>query len=701
MPTTTLGKLRWELRGDWLDANTYRANDIVTYRNQQFICIQDTLPSDAGDRSPTNNARWTKFSSLFNFRGTWTNTTQYFVGDIVNQTTTGTIFPANANFELSRTVEQSYYCVADHTSNSTTNPIDTTYWTPINREGKLGAPTAAGSASGRFTLGQYSGNTHMVGILPNRGIIFDANTYYKGGGYKNTMESRSMGYVSLDGQCVTWGTSDNGSLGLADNTNASSLHNISFNFYKWFRSTSNGGAGVHSTPDNQIPRVIQWEKSYDRNLVLFNNGEVHSWGYGGDGQNGNGTNSTYNFPVNVGGTLVNVYNGADVLFDKKIKRIAMSGGCGTPDSICHNLALDENGQVWAWGYNAFGQLGINNLTSQNIPQAIPKASFSGRDIVAIWAMGNRTGWSFAVDTTGALWAWGYNIQGQLGVGDNSNKQVPVQVTGVSFGAAPVGSILKINALDRWNGSTGEGCSAILTNSGRVYTTGLNGSGWMGNNNTTALNVWTAVGSGPGSTSNNRARDMWLYGSGGNRANMLVRDNVDGICYTSGYNVRGQCARGGTGTTQQTTQAAAKMSIAGSLYDLVNVRQLGFASQDDQCSVVVVLDNGMALGTGENSHGQISNGTYNQFQNWADPNGIEETINYAFQLCRGASDMIGNMQDIMGFGYDSTNNYFAFIYQNRDGRIMVTGRGNQGQTAIYNAGVVDALSSNMMMPVVFY
>lgn len=701
MPTTTLGKLRWELRGDWLDANTYRANDIVTYRNQQFICIQDTLPSDVGDRSPTNTARWTKFSNLFNFRGTWSTSTSYVVGDIVNQLTSGTVFPANLNFELTRSVEQSYYCVADHTSNTTINPIDTSYWAPINREGSLGAQSGAGSSVGRFTLGKYSNNTHIVGVLPNRGIMFDSNTYYKGGGYKNTVESRSMGFVSLDGQCVTWGTSDNGSLGLADNVNASSLHNISFNFYKWFRSTSNGGAGVHATPDNQIPRVIQWEKSYDRNLVLFNNGEVHSWGYGGNGENGNGTNSNYNFPVNVGGTLVNVYNGADALALVKMKRIAMSGGCGTADSIGHNLALDENGQVWAWGYNAFGQLGINNLVSQNIPQAIPKASFSGRDIVAIWAMGNRTGWSFAVDTTGALWAWGYNIQGQLGLGDNSNKQVPVQVTGVSFGAAPVGAILKINALDRWNGTTGEGCSALLTNTGRIYVTGLNGSGWMGNNNTTSLNVWTPVGSGPGTTSNNRARDMWLYGSGGIRANMLVRDSVDGICYTSGYNLRGQCARGGTGTTQQTTQGAAKMSIAGSLYDLVNVRQLGFTSTDDQCAAVVVLDNGLVLGVGENTHGQISNGTYNQFQNWADPNGIEETINYAFQLCRGSSDMIGNMENIMGFGYDSTNNYFAFIYQNRDGRIMVTGRGNQGQTAIYSAGVADALSSNMMMPVVFY
>jgi len=701
MPTTTLGKLRWELRGDWNDANTYVANDVVTFRNVQYICILDTSPSDPSDRSPNNTARWTKFSNLFNYKGDWSTSTQYFVGDIVNQNTSATVFPANANFELSRNVEQSYYCVADHVSNNTLNPIDTTYWTPINRSGKLGAQNGAGSPVGRYSLGNFSENPHLCGVLPNRGIIYDASQYYRGGGYKNTVESRSMGYVGLNGQCNTWGTGDNGSLGMNDNTNCSSVHGISFNFYKFFRSTSVGGAGVHSTPDNQLPRAIQWEKSYDRNLVLFNNGEVHSWGYGGTGENGNGTNNNYSYPINVGGTLINVFNGADAWANIKIKRIAMSGGCGTPDSLCHNLALDENGQVWAWGYNAFGQLGINNLTNQNIPQAIPKASFSGRDIVAIWAMGNRTGWSFAVDTTGALWAWGYNVNGQLGLGDNSNKQIPVQVTGVTFGAAPVGSILKINGSDRWNGSTGEGCSVILTTTGRVYTTGLNGSGWMGNNNTTSLNAWTPVGSGPGSTSNQRARDVWLYGSGGNRATMLVRDSVDGICYTSGYNVRGQCARGGTGTTQQTTQGAAKMSIAGSLYDLVNVSRLGFTSQDDQCSVIVVLDNGLVLGTGENSHGQISNGTYNQFQNWSDANGIEETVNYAFQLCRGASDMIGNMQDVMGFGYDPTNNYFAVIYLNRDGRIMVTGRGNQGQTSIYSAGVVDALSSNIMHPVVIY
>ena len=33
----------------------------------------------------------------------------------------------------------------------------------------------------------------------------------------------------------------------------------------------------------------------------------------------------------------------------------------------HSLALDKSGKVWAWGYNAVGQLGDGSNTSSNVP----------------------------------------------------------------------------------------------------------------------------------------------------------------------------------------------------------------------------------------------------------------------------------------------------------------------------------------------
>ena len=45
--------------------------------------------------------------------------------------------------------------------------------------------------------------------------------------------------------------------------------------------------------------------------------------------------------------------------------LAASGGCA------HVLALDENGGVWSWGFNANGQLGMGNTSNQPVPALVP------------------------------------------------------------------------------------------------------------------------------------------------------------------------------------------------------------------------------------------------------------------------------------------------------------------------------------------
>ena len=63
-----------------------------------------------------------------------------------------------------------------------------------------------------------------------------------------------------------------------------------------------------------------------------------------------------------------------------------------------------SGKLWAWGYNLYGQLGHNNLTEYSSPTQIPGTDWST-------AVGSR-GVSLAVKTNGTLWAMGgYNAQG--------------------------------------------------------------------------------------------------------------------------------------------------------------------------------------------------------------------------------------------------------------------------------------------------
>jgi len=107
----------------------------------------------------------------------------------------------------------------------------------------------------------------------------------------------------------------------------------------------------------------------------------------------------------------------------------------TPDAIvlpvdriaaggAHSLFLKEDGTVWAWGSNVYGQLGRGGNAS-HIPAQV--AGLSG--IKAI-AAGSAT--SLALKEDGTVWAWGNNGNGQLGLplSEIPFSQTPVQVAGL-------------------------------------------------------------------------------------------------------------------------------------------------------------------------------------------------------------------------------------------------------------------------------
>src|ERR1700733_5067251 len=148
------------------------------------------------------------------------------------------------------------------------------------------------------------------------------------------------------------------------------------------------------------------------------------------------------------------------------------------------LADGGVGSLLAWGDNAFGELGNGSTTSSPVPLAVSGGAIpAGTKFTQLAAGG---GHSLALSSTGQVYAWGYNLDGQLGDGGTASSSVPVVVAG---GAIPAGTTFtKIAA--------GASFSLALSSTGQLYGWGDNLFGQVGNGSTTGSPVLApALGSG--------------------------------------------------------------------------------------------------------------------------------------------------------------------------------------------------------------
>ena len=82
----------------------------------------------------------------------------------------------------------------------------------------------------------------------------------------------------------------------------------------------------------------------------------------------------------------------------------------------HSLALKPDGTVWAWGNNGGGALGDGTTTERHSPVQVLAGACSGCGtfLTGIIAVSAGAGHSLALKSDGTVWAWGYNAEGQLG-----------------------------------------------------------------------------------------------------------------------------------------------------------------------------------------------------------------------------------------------------------------------------------------------
>ncbi len=86
----------------------------------------------------------------------------------------------------------------------------------------------------------------------------------------------------------------------------------------------------------------------------------------------------------------------------------------------YTIAIKTDGTLWAWGFNIVGNLGLGDTANRSSPVQV--------GALTTWAStacgSNHT---LAIKTDGTLWAWGQNNEGQLGLGNTTDRSSPVQV----------------------------------------------------------------------------------------------------------------------------------------------------------------------------------------------------------------------------------------------------------------------------------
>ena len=109
------------------------------------------------------------------------------------------------------------------------------------------------------------------------------------------------------------------------------------------------------------------------------------------------------------------------------------------------ISIDNNGKAWSWGdSNYYGQLGDGTVEPISQPVAI-----CGNNIFSQIISNDSSNSIFGIDDSGQLWTWGRNNFGQLGLKDTNDRCSPTLIenhTFVSINHVGNNSILGLNSL---------------------------------------------------------------------------------------------------------------------------------------------------------------------------------------------------------------------------------------------------------------
>jgi alpha-tubulin suppressor-like RCC1 family protein len=522
---------------------------------------------------------------------------------------TTTIYkPDDAVYDVSTV--NSYRCVKEHSDQSVTN-ID--YWQPVTTSDKMLGMTSKGMAT--LTIDGYKVvepdvKSHLVSIKDFYGegqFVWCPEDYP----YELLMKKQAepmkcsnfrYGYISLEDKIWVSGYNGRGGLGLGNITSQSFLQPM------WYP-----------------PELGRPEKLYmgdNQTFVIDEMYNVYGCGFDNRGQLGMGEigNKTILTKVLISQS------------DKVIKILQ----CPRHNDATYGSTyfLCSNGDLYATGYNEYGQLGIGNTTDQSTPRKVPGS------YVDVVSGGKRMTFVHALTSDNEIYSWGSNNHGQLGINSTTNKSSPTLTT---FSALNKTAI-SLYACGR---DSQYGSAYVLCDDGTIACCGYNGYGQLATGDTINSNsyipieglediVYFNVGNGryTACAAIDINDDLWMWGYGasgllgfGSTANRytpsrpepslkfqevyindyhhtIARTKSDNKLYSCGY-----CGGGNLGRGEFVTRTSfGEMILPKPEGKIKNIRTFGYYYSNDHRSPAssILMEDGRVFTVGGGYYGQLGN-----------------------------------------------------------------------------------------------
>ena len=289
-----------------------------------------------------------------------------------------------------------------------------------NAMGQLGIGSSGGCISTPVVVKKDSGSA-----LTNIKSI-SAGTYHS-----IALEEYEPESDNILGRVYAFGNPNNGALGVGvpDQT-------VDYGYPHFVKSGAQGGS-------NYLEKIVAVSAGYEYTLALENREvsnnvfarRVYSWG--------NNTSMG-------GGRRLGNDTGENIIYEPILVKVDEENILENIISISagqyHGMALDDNGNVWTWGNDNYGQLGNGTgvSTTYAVKVKAPDRDYDGESDDLVDSEGNDIDdylgkdipiiaieagslHCLALDEMGNIYTWGFNACGQLGFGDTVNRQIPTQL----------------------------------------------------------------------------------------------------------------------------------------------------------------------------------------------------------------------------------------------------------------------------------